>query len=139
MNSNEGSAGQPCPAAGRPAAECDIDAALPATDSRWLHGDLHARNVLVDGGVIGAIIDWGDLTAGDIATDLAAVWSLFRDAGARTECLARYQPDEAQLARAKGWAVLLGAVLLDTGRVDHAAHAKIGRRDSPAARRGDLA
>jgi aminoglycoside phosphotransferase (APT) family kinase protein len=43
----------------------------------WLHGDLHPRNVLVEHGVITGIIDWGDITAGDRATDLASIWMLF--------------------------------------------------------------
>jgi aminoglycoside phosphotransferase (APT) family kinase protein len=46
---------------------------LPPT---WLHGDLHPRNVLVEQGAITGIIDWGDITAGDAATDLAALWML---------------------------------------------------------------
>ena len=40
--------------------------------AKWLHGELHARNVLVKNGAIDGIIDWGDITAGNIATDLAA-------------------------------------------------------------------
>lgn len=59
-----------------------------ADESRWLHGDLHARNVLVDDGRITGVIDWGDVTSGDVATDLASVWMLFDDARARSECLA---------------------------------------------------
>jgi aminoglycoside phosphotransferase (APT) family kinase protein len=47
--------------------------------STWLHGDLHARNVLVENGVITGIIDWGDMTSGDIATDLASIWILFSE------------------------------------------------------------
>jgi aminoglycoside phosphotransferase (APT) family kinase protein len=43
---------------------------LPPT---WLHGDLHPCNVLVEHGVIRGVIDWGDITAGDVATDLAAI------------------------------------------------------------------
>lgn len=46
-------------------------------EATWLHGDLHSRNVLVENGVITGIIDWGDITAGDKATDLAAIWMLF--------------------------------------------------------------
>lgn len=42
-----------------------------------LHGDLHSRNVVVEKGGITGIIDWEDLTAGDRATDLAAIWMLF--------------------------------------------------------------
>jgi aminoglycoside phosphotransferase (APT) family kinase protein len=31
----------------------------------WLHGDLHPANILIDDGRISAVIDFGDLTAGD--------------------------------------------------------------------------
>jgi len=37
----------------------------------WLHGDLHPANVLVDHGTLSAVIDFGDVCAGDPATDLA--------------------------------------------------------------------
>jgi aminoglycoside phosphotransferase (APT) family kinase protein len=100
--------------------------APPATSRRWLHGDLHARNVLVRAGAITGVIDWGDITAGDVATDLAGIWGLFEAKPARDAALARYAPTEAELARARAWAVLFGAVLLDTGLVDHPAHAAMG-------------
>jgi len=41
--------------------------------STWLHGDLHSRNVLVEHGRISSVIDWGDMTSGDCATDLASI------------------------------------------------------------------
>ncbi|MDQ1549638.1 MAG: hypothetical protein QOD27_1296 [Microbacteriaceae bacterium] len=100
----------------------------------WLHGDLHPANVLVDfpgtdpagtdvsvtdvsstdvGGRmprLTAIIDFGDLTAGDPATDIAAAW-LFFDAAGRDlvrETLARGGAlDDATWRRARGWAVTL--------------------------------
>lgn len=98
-----------------------------AAESCWLHGDLHARNVLVEGGKISGVIDWGDLTAGDAATDLASVWSLLGNPVGRAECLSEYGPPEDLLARAKGWAVFFATMLLDTGRVDHPRHAAMGR------------
>ena len=95
----------------------------------WIHGDLHARNVLVEGGVITGVIDWGDITSGDVATDLASIWMLFADKNARKRAIAAYgKSDEATLARAKGWAVLFGAVLLDTGPVDNQRHAAMGEK-----------
>jgi aminoglycoside phosphotransferase (APT) family kinase protein len=105
------------------------DAALatpPATMRVWLHGDLHPRNVLTRDGALAAIIDWGDICAGDPATDLAAFWMLFEDARIRDAALKEYGADAALIARARGWAILFGAVLLDTGRVDTPAHAEIG-------------
>src|SRR5262249_3173865 len=38
------------------------------TAPSWIHGDLHARNVLAAGGRISGVIDWGDMAAGDRAT-----------------------------------------------------------------------
>lgn len=101
--------------------------AAPVPAARVLiHGDLHARNVLVRAGGIVAILDWGDLTAGDAATDIAAFWLLFDDAGARRAGLARYGVDPAAILRAMGWALAMAAVHLDTGLADHPAHARIG-------------
>ncbi len=100
-----------------------------AESSKWLHGDLHARNTLVENGAITGIIDWGDITSGDVATDLAAIWMLFSEQSARQKALSEYADiSEATLQRAKGWAVLFGVVLLDTGLIDHPRHARMGER-----------
>ncbi len=101
----------------------------PGSGHRWLHGDLHAQNVLVDdSGQFSAVIDWGDLTAGDVATDLAGTWALFESATARQAVLDCYQPTEELLARAKGWAVLFGVVLVDSGLINSPRHARAGER-----------
>jgi aminoglycoside phosphotransferase (APT) family kinase protein len=97
--------------------------------STWLHGDLHPRNVLVNDGVISGIIDWGDLTSGDCATDLASVWMLFGEPHAQRAALVEYGGvSEATCRRAKGWAVLLGVVMLDTGLIDNPRNAALGER-----------
>jgi len=92
----------------------------------WIHGDLHPRNVLVKDGKITGIIDWGDISSGDRATDLAAVWMLFSDRIARERALLDYGADADTVLRAKGWAVLFALMLLDTGIQDHPRHAAIG-------------
>ena len=95
----------------------------------WLHGDLHPRNVLVETGVITGIIDWGDITSGDPATDLASIWMLFPEPHAWQDALAAYaQLSEATLHRAKGWAVLFGIALLDSGLIDNPRDAAMGER-----------
>jgi aminoglycoside phosphotransferase (APT) family kinase protein len=100
-----------------------------ARSSKWLHGDLHARNALVENGAITGIIDWGDITSGDVATDLAAIWTLFSEQTARQKALSEYADiSEATLQRANGWAVLFGVVLLDTGLIDHPRHARMGEQ-----------
>lgn len=92
----------------------------------WIHGDLHPRNVLIHQGKITGIIDWGDISSGDRATDLAAVWMLFSDRIARSRALHEYGADDDTVLRAKGWAVLLAVFLLETGLADHPRHAAIG-------------
>lgn len=99
------------------------------SQAKWLHGDLHPRNILVENGEITGIIDWGDITSGDIATDLAAIWMLFSTPNAHREALAAYGPiSDATLQRAKGWAILFGVVLLDTGLIDNPRHAAMGEK-----------
>ena len=93
----------------------------------WIHGDLHSRNVLVSEGALTGVIDWGDMAAGDRATDLASIWMLFADPEARARALsASGSVTQATYLRAKGWVVGLGVILLDTGLVDHPQHAAIG-------------
>lgn len=108
-------------------------AAPKATESRWLHGDLHPHNVIVKDGVIAGVIDWGDLTSGDVATDLAAIWMLFAQQGERVKAIRAYRMneatglDKATRLRAQGWAIFFATVLLETGLVDNPSHAAIGR------------
>lgn len=42
-----------------------------------LHGDLHTANLLVSDGAISAVLDFGDITSGDPAVDLAIGWMMF--------------------------------------------------------------
>ncbi|MBO0979475.1 aminoglycoside phosphotransferase family protein [Microbacterium sp. SD291] len=84
-----------------------------ATERVWIHGDLHPGNILVEGAELAAFIDFGDVTAGDPAYDIAVAWLLF-DAGGRgafrAACGSRY--DEATWVRARAWAAYLALVLL---------------------------
>lgn len=78
----------------------------------WLHGDLHAANALAgaDGGLAG-LIDFGDLTAGDPATDLAAAWLIFgRDDRARFRGI--LGGDDATWRRARGWAIGMASAMV---------------------------
>ena len=73
-----------------------------------------------------AVIDWGDVTRGDAACDLASLWMLFEDPEVRREALARYGADEAMRARAIGWAILFAAILFSTGLRDSPRHRDVG-------------
>lgn len=97
------------------------------TPSTWMHGDLHPGNILVEHGRLTGIIDWGDLCAGDAAGDLAAPWMLFDTIDARLDVLAGYGGvTAATLARARGWAVFFGTILLEHGLAGNPRHAAIG-------------
>ncbi len=92
----------------------------------WLHGDLHPGNLLVSDGQLSGLLDFGDLTSGDPATDFALLWMLptsdpdtFRaPAGADVDALTM---------RARGWALALGLAYLTHSR-DDAAMAALGER-----------
>ncbi|WP_306370514.1 aminoglycoside phosphotransferase family protein [Nocardiopsis sp. CC223A] len=82
----------------------------------WLHGDLHPANLLVSPAGPGpaAVLDFGDLTAGDPATDLAVAWMLFGPADraafrARVDAAGTVDPHVWDRARA--WALLFGVLL----------------------------
>jgi len=93
----------------------------------WLHGDLHPANLLVDGGVLSAVIDFGDLTAGDPATDLAVAWMAF---SARDRAIVRTaygRADDDTWARARGWACAL-ALAFFAHSADNPLMAGIGTR-----------
>ncbi len=93
-----------------------LDAPIDMPDT-WIHGDLHPRNVLVSDGWIVAIIDWGDMSAGDRACDLAAVWLLLPDFGAREAAMSNCAGVSASTwDRARGWALLIAMILLDAGQ-----------------------
>ncbi|GAA3701002.1 hypothetical protein GCM10022377_13070 [Zhihengliuella alba] len=107
----------------------------------WLHGDPHPHNVVVEpeyaddpgnpddpdgvrpGAVDGrrsrgvrlaAVVDFGDLTAGDPASDLGVAWMHFTGAGrARFRAAAQAGGaayDDAVWRRGRGWAVAYGLI-----------------------------
>jgi aminoglycoside phosphotransferase (APT) family kinase protein len=107
--------------------------AATATERVWIHGDLHPRNLLVSQGRLCAVLDWGDVTAGDAATDLAALWWLF-DPGVHDDFWSAYrQVSPALWHRARAWAALFGLSFLtftlpgDPAAPDTQAH-ELGRR-----------
>ncbi|MBB5070078.1 aminoglycoside phosphotransferase (APT) family kinase protein [Saccharopolyspora gloriosae] len=83
---------------------------------QWLHGDLHPANVVVRDGTLAGVIDFGEMCAGDPATDLSAAWLLL-PTGAANRFFDAYGPvDEATITRARGWAVVRALGLIGIGQ-----------------------
>lgn len=84
----------------------------------WLHGDVHPLNLLVRDGELCALIDLGDVCAGDPASDLAVGWMLFEGDARRVfrdaACQVIGDDDASPMLdcqlwhRAWGWALALG-------------------------------
>jgi aminoglycoside phosphotransferase (APT) family kinase protein len=106
----------------------DAACALPPYDgpSLWVHGDLHPGNIVVRGGAIAAIVDFGDVTAGDPAVDHAVAWMLFAPAE-RARFRAALGVDDVAWRRAAGNALAHGLACL-AGSADAAPIAAVGRR-----------
>ncbi len=87
--------------------------ATPEHDGQpvWLHGDLHPSNMVTRDGRLAAIIDFGDLTSGDPATDLAAAWMMFA-APERAVFRATAGVDDDTWRRGAGWALNLSLAYL---------------------------
>lgn len=107
------------------------DEALEAPDWQaapvWVHGDVHPGNLVASAGRLQAVIDFGDMCAGDPACDLAIAWTGFGEAGrARLRERLGAVYDDATWARAWGWAVAFATLLRgadDAGLRAMSAHA----------------
>jgi aminoglycoside phosphotransferase (APT) family kinase protein len=102
----------------------------------WLHGDLHPANILVADGQVSGVIDFGDITSGDPAVDLAVAWMLlplswhdaFRAAYAAARAgVAGGAIDDGLWLRARGWALNFGIVYL-AHSADNPQLLAVGRR-----------
>jgi aminoglycoside phosphotransferase (APT) family kinase protein len=96
----------------------DAALAAPGYDGPpvWLHGDLHPLNILVNDGQVSGVIDFGDITSGDPASDLSVAWMLLT-LDFHASFWSAYQAaggagGDALRARARGWALNLAIVFL---------------------------
>lgn len=92
----------------------------------WIHGDLHPGNLLVSAGSLSGVVDFGDVTSGDPAVDLAIGWMMF-PGPERAELWRAYGRGEPALRmRARAWALALGLAIVTTSD-DNPAMRRIGR------------
>jgi aminoglycoside phosphotransferase (APT) family kinase protein len=75
----------------------------------WIHGDVAASNLLVQGARLAAVIDFGCAAVGDPACDLAIAWTLFANES-RAAFRTALPLDAATWARGRGWALWKAAI-----------------------------
>ncbi|RMI01311.1 aminoglycoside phosphotransferase family protein [Cellulomonas triticagri] len=93
---------------------------------QWVHGDPHPGNLVTRDGALVALLDFGDVTAGDPACDLATAWLTFDATGRarfreRTDALAEQSgaaPDPGRWRRAAGWALVMSSAMVAHGDDD---------------------
>lgn len=88
-------------------------ASAPAWDGTpaWIHADLLRPNLLVDGGRLCAVIDFGSAGVGDPAADVIAAWSVFSHTGRETFRNA-LGVDDGTWSRARGFALHQAAMII---------------------------
>jgi aminoglycoside phosphotransferase (APT) family kinase protein len=97
------------------------EAALAATWNGppvWVHGDVAPGNLLVRGGRLAAVIDFGCSAVGDPACDLVIAWT-YLDAPARAAFRDALPLDDATWTRAAGWALWKALIVLAHGPGHH--------------------
>jgi aminoglycoside phosphotransferase (APT) family kinase protein len=77
----------------------------------WLHGDLLRPNLLVDGGRLCAVIDFGSAGVGDPAADVIAAWSVFGRSG-RAAFRGALGVADGTWKRARGYALHQAALII---------------------------
>jgi aminoglycoside phosphotransferase (APT) family kinase protein len=88
----------------------------PARRTAVCHGDLHMRQLIVDGHVLTGIVDWVDVCRSDPAVDLSVAWSTL-DSATRQAFFAAYgEVEEETRIRARVVAAFLCAMLADWAR-----------------------
>jgi aminoglycoside phosphotransferase (APT) family kinase protein len=92
----------------------------------WFHGDVAPGNLLLAGGALAAVIDFGTSGVGDPACDLVPAWTMF--AGAATEAFrASVGLDDATWQRAAGWALWKAAITVRDRPNDRPSWETLGR------------
>ena len=106
----------------------DVDAAISAWESAvetkwdlpsvWIHGDVAVGNLLVADGRLCAVIDFGQLAAGDPSCDVTIAWTLF-SGQSRDRFRADLAVDEAVWVRGHGWGLWKALLDMSTQRATH--------------------
>ena len=77
----------------------------------WIHGDLDARNMLVQHGRLSGVLDFATMAVGDPASDVMVAWKML-PAAYRDTFRAALAVDDATWARARGWVLSQALMVL---------------------------
>ena len=94
----------------------------------WIHADLDRRNVVVRGGRLAGVLDWGGVGIGDPAVDVMVAWKLVaREERSRFRAL--LEVEDATWLRAQGWVLSQALIALGyyTPQNNPALHAEATR------------
>jgi aminoglycoside phosphotransferase (APT) family kinase protein len=93
----------------------------------WIHTDLLRSNLLVAGGRLCAVIDFGGVGVGDLASDVIPAWSVFGPVG-RAVFRRELEVDDATWQRARGFALLQAAMIIPYYRVTNPGFVALAKR-----------
>jgi len=105
-----------------------VSAAPWARAKQWIHGDPHCANLIFRDSALVGVIDFGDLCAGEPATDLAGGFLTLPLASVETFLRAYGSVDHATIRRTLGWALHFGLMFILLGQSDEPTYGPIGHR-----------
>lgn len=95
---------------------------------QWIHGDPHPANLIFDDTALVGIIDFGDLCAGDPATDLAGGFLALPFESLATFLDAYGDIHDSTVQRTLGWTVHFGVMFILLGMAEEPTYGLIGHR-----------
>ena len=99
-------------AIGRLLEQANVVAPCDPAHECLIHGDLYFPHLLLEGGQLSGVIDWGDVHIGDPAMDLAIAFQYF-PASARPQFFESYgSSSDDMLLRARLWATYSSVTLI---------------------------
>ncbi len=93
----------------------------------WAHNDLLRPNLLVHGGRLHAVIDFGGAGAADPALDVIPAWAVFNPRG-RAAYRSALEVDDATWERARGYALHQAALIIPYYRESNPAFTALAER-----------
>ena len=94
----------------------------------WLHGDVAVGNLLVRGGRLAAVLDFGSSGVGDPACDVVIAWT-FLTGSSRDRFRAELDVDAGTWSRGRGWALWKALITLVGHLENDSPDAALPRRD----------